>query len=565
MRRTLRVNEYGSDILHSSLFNKGTAFNLGERDRLGLRGLLPTRRLDMQQQLRRVEYQLAKEDSDIRRYNYLRDLQDRNETLFHRVLLDNIEDLAPIVYTPTVGQACLEFGSGFRRSRGMYFCKHDKHDIGSLMYNWPQRDVHVAVITDGGRVLGLGDLGANGQGICIGKLALYCAAGGLAPHRVLPIMFDVGTDNEDLLKSEFYLGQPHKRLPDDEYYELLDEVIRGLTTRFPGIFIQFEDFSSHRALSVLNRYRKSVLCFNDDIQGTGAVAVAGVLSALNSQGKSPDSLSQQRIVIAGSGSAGLGVANALCEAMVVQGLSQEEARSRFWICDIDGVLGEMPGRKLTTDQSVFARKDSTVGMSLKEVVDEVKPNVLIGLSTASGLFDESIIRKMADVNERPIIFPLSNPTSKAECTAADAYRWTDGRAIFGSGSPFDPVRMPDGNMRIPSQCNNMFIFPGLGLGASLAGASHIPEEVVYATSVALANSLTDSERQSGQIFPSVNRIREISHQIAMAVIRKTAELGIAKKKNLAGVDLEDDDQFGSWVNSKMYDPVYVPISSRINM
>ena len=285
MRKPIRIQEYGRGILEEGLFNKGTSFGVGERDRLGLRGLVPSEKLTMQQQLDRVRFQLDKEDSDIRRYQYLRDLQDRNETLFHRVLLDNIDELAPIVYTPTVGQACLEFGGSFRKPRGMFFCDYDRGDIGSMMYNWPGRDVHVAVITDSGRVLGLGDLGANGMAITIGKLALYCSAGGIAPHRVLPIMFDAGTDNEELHNDQFYLGSKKPRLEGDEYYTLLDELMFSLTNRFPNIFIQFEDFSSDRALDVLQRYRYQTLCFNDDIQGTGAVAVAGILSALEAQGK----------------------------------------------------------------------------------------------------------------------------------------------------------------------------------------------------------------------------------------------------------------------------------------
>ena len=567
LRKPIRVNEYGHSLMQNPLFNKGTSFNIGERDRLGIRGLIPSKRFTMQQQIDRATYQLRKEDSDIRKYVYLRDLQDRNETLFHRVLLDNIEELAPIVYTPTVGQACLEFGSSFRRSRGMYFSHYDEGDMASMMYNWPGRDVHVAVITDGGRVLGLGDLGANGMAITIGKLALYCSAGGIAPHRVLPIMFDAGTDNVDIRNDPFYLGQSHSRLKGQAYYKLLDELIFSLKNRFPNIFIQFEDFSSDRAMDVLNRYRYKTLCFNDDIQGTGAVAVAGILSALEAQGKPADALKDQKIVVAGSGSAGLGVVNALVESMVVgNGISEKEARSRFWVADIDGVLGtgkRGAGRAppLTESQMVYARDDETVGMSIEEVVSHVKPTLLIGLSTVSGLFSEKVIRHMAATNERPIIFPLSNPTSSAECTAEDAYHWTDGRCIFGSGSPFDPV-VYNGKTMVPSQVNNMFIFPGLGLGASLCGAKHISQGIVYATSLTLANSLTTQERDAGQIFPSVNRIRDISHSIAMAVIRQAANEGLANVKRLDGINVDSDEELATWVSSKMYDPVYVQVSSR---
>lgn len=439
--------------------------------------------------------------------------------------------------------------------------------MGSMMYNWPGRDVHVAVITDGGRVLGLGDLGANGMAITIGKLALYSAAGGIAPHRVLPIMFDAGTNNSAIRKDPFYLGQSHPRLEGDAYYKLLDELMFSLTNRFPNIFIQFEDFSSDRAMDVLNRYRYKTLCFNDDIQGTGAVAVAGILSALEAQGKPADALKDQKFVIAGSGSAGLGVVNALVESMMVgQGVTEEEARRQFWVADVDGVLGaaRTGGRAppLTKAQLAFARDDETVGMSIEEVVGHVKPSVLIGLSTVPGLFNENVVRQMGEANERPIIFPLSNPTSSAECKAEDAYAWTDGRCIFGSGSPFDPVEH-NGKTLTPSQVNNMFIFPGLGLGATLCGAKHISQGIVYATSLALAGSLTAEERAGGQIFPSVHRIRDISHAVAIAVIRQAASEGIANRKRLGDVDLDDDEEIATWVSSKMYDPVYVQVSSRV--
>ena len=331
LRPALRVTPTGKNLLSTPTFNKGGAFGLGERDRLGLRGLLPPRRLTMKQQIERTEAQLAKEDSMIRKNLYLRDLLDTNETLFHRVLLDNIKELAPAVYTPTVGQACVEFGEMFRRPRGMYFNSHDLGDMSAMMYNWKAKDVHVACVTDGSRILGLGDLGANGMGIPIGKLALYCAAGGIAPHRVLPIMFDAGTNNEELLNSDTYLGLQHERLEGDEYYEMLDEFMAAVYNRYPNVFLQFEDFSSDKAMDILNRYRDDYLCFNDDVQGTGAVSVAGLMSALRLQGKPVDALKDQRILIAGAGSAGIGVATALADAMVLQGLSREDVRMSLFL------------------------------------------------------------------------------------------------------------------------------------------------------------------------------------------------------------------------------------------
>ena len=389
--------------------------------------------------------------------------QDRNETLFHRVLIDNIRELAPIVYTPTVGLACQQFGTSFRRPRGMYFNAYDAGDMGAMVYNWSQEDVHVIVVTDGGRILGLGDLGVNGMGIPIGKLNLYCAAGGIAPHRVMPVMIDAGTNNKELLADPFYLGSKHTRIDDEEYYELLDEFMFAIFQRFPNAFLQFEDFGSDHAMTVLERYKNRFCCFNDDIQGTGAVAVAGVLSALNAIGEDASTaLKKKRIMIAGAGSAGIGVATALASAMAQQGIPLEEARKMFYVCDVDGVLSAERMSELTPEQQAFARDDDAAGLTLQECIDSVKPNILLGLTACPGLFTEEVITAMADNNERPIIFPLSNPTSKCEASAEQVYRWTEGRAIFASGSPFDPVEL-NGKTYTPSQCNNMFIFPGLSL------------------------------------------------------------------------------------------------------
>eukprot|EP00949_MAST-11_sp_MAST-11-sp1_P004472 g4472.t1 len=553
MRKAIKVKQEGSSILTDPLFNKGSAFPHGERDRLAVRGLLPPRSLTMQQQINRAVLQLEKEDSPIRKFTYLRELHDRNETLFHRVLLDNIKELAPIVYTPTVGQACQEFGLGFRRPRGMYFSTKDRGHMTSLMHNWPAREVQVICVTDGGRILGLGDLGANGMGIPIGKLALYCAAGGIAPHRVLPVMFDAGTNNEELLKDPYYLGEKHYRLEGDEYYEMLDEFIHAVFLRYPHAFLQFEDFGSDKALAILNRYKDRFLCFNDDVQGTGAVAVAGIMSSLRLKSQPITNLKNERIVIAGAGSAGLGVARALCDAMKQQGISESEAASNFYIVDINGVLDAK------SSNSEFARSDSAAGMGLKEVIETVKPSILLGLTACPGLFDEGIVRAMASCNDRPIIFPLSNPTSRCEVSYEDALEWTDGRVIFASGSPFDPVRLGNGSVRTPSQCNNMFIFPGLGLGASVAKCRLISPEMIYATSVALAESLTAAEYADGQTFPSIERIRDVSLNVAVAVVKTAAAQNLVTSTRALSIDLTSESEIAKFLSRSMYDPVYVPL------
>eukprot|EP00501_MAST-03F_sp_TOSAG23-6_P001832 GSMAST32.ASY1.ANO1.1910.1 assembled CDS len=521
LRKTLIAKKEGREILTDPLYNKGTAFRHGERDRLGLRGLLPPRRFTMKAQ------------TPLRKHIFLNEIHDRNETLYHRVLVDNIKELAPIVYTPTVGEACQNFGIQFRRPRGMYFCTLDRMNMASMMHNWPSKDVQVVVVTDGSRILGLGDLGANGMAIPVGKLALYCAAGGIAPHRVLPVQLDFGTNNEELLQDPFYLGLKHTRVTGDEYYELLDEFVSAVFNRYPNAFLQFEDFSSDKAQIILDRYRSERLVFNDDIQGTGAVAIAGIMSALRCTGRSVTSLKDQRILIAGAGSAGIGVAEALMNAMKQQGLKEHEAVEQFVVCDVNG-------------------------MSLSDAMKEHKPSILLGLSAQGGLFDKSIIKTMHHNTERPIIFPLSNPTSKAECSAADAYNWTKGSCIFASGSPFDPVKMKNGTIMTPSQCNNMFIFPGLGLGATLSGAKRCSDKMVYSCAVACAESVSEDELNKGMVFPDLDRIREVSLNVGTATVTAAAKEGLVTK-------MSSDDVLNcrEILARKMYDPMYVPITDNV--
>jgi len=549
----LKINTRGGDILSDPLFNKGTAFKTGERDRLRIRGLLPPRLSNMDVQVKRFLHNLKMEESNIRKYLLLEDLHDRNETMYHRILVDHIEEMAPIIYTPTVGQACTEFATRFRRPRGMYFCEADRGNMAAMVHNWPHRDVHVIVVTDGSRILGLGDLGANGMGIPIGKLSLYCAAGGIAPHRVLPIVLDVGTDNEELLNDDFYIGVQEPRLKGKAYFQLVNEFMLAVRNRWPNVLVQFEDFSSDKAQTLLNTYRHEHLTFNDDIQGTGATTLAGVFGAMRAKGDPVEALSDQRIVIAGAGSAGIGVGQVLKQAMLEQGRTKEEALNTFFIVDQDGLLGTQRLSELSPEQREFAR-DTDGGLSLKDVVKKYKPTILMGMTAVGGLFKEDMIREMAANCDRPIIFPLSNPTTKAECTAEQAFEWTDGRCIFASGSPFDPVTTKDGRTFYPTQCNNMYVFPGVGLGATVAGCKTITDRMLYVAAEALANFVTADELKEGKVFPHISTIREVSHRVAVAVAREAIKEGQASK-----IRPEQIENLEDHIRSKMYYPEYVPL------
>lgn len=405
------------------------------------------------------------------------------------------------------------------------------------------------VVTDGSRVLGLGDLGAHGIGISIGKLTLYVAAGGIHPQRTLPIVIDVGTDNEKLLNDPLYIGLSQPRLRGDEYFELIDEFMRAVTYRWPNVLIQFEDFSNESALTILEKYRYRYLCFNDDIQGTGSVTLAGIISALRSRGSTPEALCNERILVVGAGSAGLGVTNSLAWTMVTQfNVRHEEAFKQFYLVDQHGLLGN--GRAAGPAQMRYVRQDMKDKMSILEVIREAKPTILLGLTGIGGLFTEEIIKEMYKYCKRPIIFPLSNPTANAECSAQQAYELTEGNAIFASGSPFDAVTIGDKTFT-PSQCNNMFIFPALGLAANLVRARRISYNMLNKAGLALANSLTMEERSSGMLFPHINRIRSVSKEVAVAVARAAFSEGLAQIKEPA--DLEN------FITSAMYQPDYAPL------
>eukprot|EP00026_Physarum_polycephalum_P006125 Phypoly_transcript_06166.p1 GENE.Phypoly_transcript_06166~~Phypoly_transcript_06166.p1 ORF type:complete len:603 (+),score=84.99 Phypoly_transcript_06166:38-1810(+) len=546
------VHKAGIDLMHSPLYNKGTAYPHAERDRLNLRGLVPPRELSLDDQVERILIRYNSESNDLRKNMLLSSLQDRNETLFYKILIDHIKEMAPIIYTPTVGKTCLQFGQLYRRARGMYFSTADRGHMSSMVYNWPENNVDVIVVTDGSRILGLGDLGVHGMAIPIGKLALYTAAGGIHPAKCLPVMIDAGTNNPQLIADPLYLGLQHPRITGSDYFSLIDEFMHAVRQRWPHVLVQFEDFETTNALPLLQKYRDEHLCFNDDIQGTGAVALAGVMSALRVQGKNPEKdLGNQRIVCVGSGSAGMGVIAGIIMGMKQTGLTEERARKCFWLLDKDGLLGRMRAN-LSDNQLPFMRLEDEYPdkMSLTEVIKKVKPTILLGLSGVGGIFKEEDIREMTKHVERPVIFPMSNPDTRAECTAEEAFTWSDGKAIVATGSPFPPVNV-NGKLHFPCQANNMFIFPGVGLGGLLARTRVITDGMFYAAANALAAKLTPEQLAEGKVYPDISAIREVSRDVAIAVIKE------AFTARLAGIDAPPD--LKQYVEDHMYVPKYVPL------
>ncbi|KDD76796.1 malic enzyme [Helicosporidium sp. ATCC 50920] len=564
----------GSEILHNPVYNKGTAHSMMERERLGLRGLLPPRIMTLEQQMDKVmdQYWHGSDFIDpsqvseggithehTRKWTALTELQDRNETLFYRVLMDNFVEMAPIIYTPTVGWACMNFHKLYRRARGMYFSALDRGMMGSMVHSWPQEDVDAIVITDGSRILGLGDLGCNGLGISVGKLDLYVAAGGFHPGRVLPCVVDVGTDNERLRQDPWYFGLKQERLTGDAYYEIVDEAVRALMHRWPRAVLQFEDFAMPHAGPLLERYRSQHCVFNDDIQGTACVAVAGLYGALRVQGQPPAALTQQRFVVVGAGSAGMGVAGMIAEAMVKQGLSLQQARERFYIVDHRGLVTQarpdLPPHVVPFARPPLPSDELGEGAQLLSVVDAAKPTVLIGLAGAGRLFSKDVLQSMARHNDRPIVFPMSNPTSKMECTHEDAVTATGGRAIFASGSPQPRVQL-EGRTHIPSQANNMYVFPGLALGAHLARSNRVTNDMLMSAAEAVPAFLSDHELGLGLVYPNLNAIREISVGVAATVIKSAAEEGLLRNRKAAKALDKGDEELQTYIQSTMYYPEY---------
>ena len=540
------VAKRGLELVHDPLLNKGTGFPDSERDALGLRGLVPPQIVNIDDQVSRVMENFHRQQSDLDRYTHLENLHDRNETLYYRVLLSHIAELTPVIYTPVVGQACSQFAHIYQRTRGMYFSAAEIDRFEDMVGNWPEDEVEVVVVTDGSRILGLGDLGANGMGIPIGKLSLYVVGGGIHPRRTLPALLDLGTNNRALREDPLYLGRRVPRLTGPDYDAVVDTFVRAVHRRWPTALIQFEDFSNDQAFQLLARYRGQVLCFNDDIQGTGAVTLAGILSALRVTGQT---LSEQRVVFLGAGSAARGIADSIVSGMMAEGgLSLEEARARIWTLDSQGLVTRDRLNELSEHKRPFAQNSPPIA-TLTEVIRAVEPTVLIGVCGQPGSFTEDAIREMHRHCARPVILPLSNPTSKAECTAAQAYAWTDGAALFASGSPFGPVTS-GGRLLVPGQCNNMYIFPGVGQGVVSCRASRVTDTMFFAAARTLASLVGEDSLAVGRLYPDLTLIRDISIQIAVAVCE------VAFAEGLAGIDRPDDLE--SFIRERMFEPRYVP-------
>ncbi|HEX9179115.1 MAG TPA: NAD-dependent malic enzyme, partial [Burkholderiales bacterium] len=525
------------------LFNKGTAFSEAERDALGLRGLLPAHVCTMEEQLTRVMEGFRRQPTPLDKYIYLNGLHDRNETLFFRLVMDNAEEMMPIIYTPTVGQACQMFGHIFQRPRGIFVSARDRGHMARVLRNWPYREEVAAIcVTDGERILGLGDQGADGMGIPVGKLSLYTVCAGVRPITTLPVMLDVGTDNEALLEDPLYIGIKQRRIRGPEYDALVEEFVQAVGDVFPHALLQFEDFGNSNAFRLLRKYRDRICTFNDDIQGTGAVTLAAMYSALRVTG---GKLSEQTVLCLGAGEAAVGICDLIVAAMREHGASEAEARGRCWLVDSHGLVVKGRGG-LAEHKLPYAHEHAPVA-DFPGAVRALRPSAIIGVSGQGGGFGREAVEAMAEINPRPMVFALSNPTSKAECTAEEAYTWSGGRAIFASGSPFPPVRL-EGRTFVPGQCNNAYIFPGLALGVIASRARHVSDEMFFRAAKTLAHLVEPSDLEQGRLFPPLARIREVSTQIAAA----TAD--IAWQRGLARGHRPRD--LAAHIQEQMYQPAY---------
>lgn len=533
-RDTVKIALRGRDVLSDPMINQGTAFTHEERAALGITGLLPGGVMSMEEQIRRVYKQYQSEPTNLAKYTYLNSMRDRNEFLFYRLLTDHIEEMMPIIYTPTIGEAIQEYSHWFHRPRGIYLDIDNPELIESslLQDRTPAEDIELIVVTDSEGILGIGDQGVGGVAITIGKLSVYVAAAGVHPHHVLPVVLDTGTDNLDLLSDPAYLGVQHPRVRGEEYDEFINKFVKAVKKLFPNAMLHWEDFAAGNATRILNRYRDEICSFNDDIQGTASVVVAAILSAIRSSGTK---ICEQQIVINGAGSAGIGIANQLVNVMMTEGISEKEARSKFWGLSSRGLLVE--DGVLRDFQAPFARSREEVSgwdvenprkITLAEVVENTQPTILIGTSAQAGAFTEKIVKKMAEKVERPIIMPLSNPTTKAEATPENLINWTDGRALIATGSPFDPVEYKSTTFHI-AQANNALVFPGIGLGVIVCKAEKVSDNMIAAASSAVANAVTD-RRLGASLLPPINHLRSISAQVAIAVVETAKAEGLARKE-----------------------------------
>jgi malic enzyme len=554
-QRYISTTKKGEGVLMDSFLNKGTAFTAREREELDILGLLPPAIFTIEQQLSRVYESFCAKETPLEKFIYLASLHDRNEVLYYRLIHERIDEMLPIVYTPVVGEACQKFSHIFRRGRGLYISYDDRDRIEKVLRNYHTSEPSVIVVTDGERILGLGDQGAGGMGIPIGKLCLYTACAGVSPYSTLPIMLDVGTDNEERLADPLYVGLRHKRIRGAEYQAFIDRFVAAVKKVFPNVLLQWEDFLKENAIFQLERFRHQLCTFNDDIQGTAAVTLAGIFGGLRLTG---GAMRDQRLVFAGAGASAHGIAELFVSALVDEGVSVEDARKRIWTVDTKGLaVADRPG--LEGFKKEFARDRAELAdwkvadpsrITLEETLDHARPTILIGVSATPGTFSEAIVRKMAAFNERPLIFPLSNPTSKGECSAAQAIAWSDGRAIVATGSPFDPVTHGGVRHRI-GQCNNAFIFPGVGLGVCVAKARHVSDGMFLDAARALASMVTEADIAESAVFPRLETIRDCSHAVACAVIRRAVAEGHADAEVLE--DLEHV------VREAMWFPEYLPV------
>jgi len=540
---SIQIAITGYDLLHNPRRNKGTAFTAEERRARGIEGLLPPASLTIELQVARLHAELANLDNDLQKYLLLSDLQARNEALFYAVLMSDPASFMPIVYTPTVGEACQKFDHIFREARGMYLPISARGRLREILSNWPQKDVRFIVVTDGERILGLGDLGVGGMGIPIGKLALYTACAGVPPQYCLPVTLDVGTNNQDLLDDPLYLGLRQNRVRGEDYNAFIDEFVDAVQAHYPKCCIQWEDFANFNAVPILARYRSKVCTYNDDIQGTAAVALAGIFGALRISGQK---LTEQRFLFLGAGSAATGIAELISQAMALEGMDIATARRRNALFDIKGlIVGSRT--ELAEFRKPFALDHAPISV-FADAVKALRPTGIIGVSTVPKLFNQQVIEAMAAINERPIIFPYSNPTSRSECTAEEAYRWSQGRAIFASGSPFPPVEIA-GKTFVPGQGNNVYIFPAMGMAVFATEAKRVTDEMFIVAARAVAEQVTDQSLTTGLIYPPQSQILKASLHVATRVAEYIFD------KNLAGVSRPND--IGALIRTRAYRPVYL--------
>ena len=541
----------GQLLLDNPLLNKGSAFSENERRELGLLGLLPPHSSSIEEQLARTYENYRQKQTDIERYVFLTALQDRNEILFYRLLHDHITEMMPIIYTPTVGEGCRRYSHVFRRPRGLYISYPHRDEIPALLENAPSERVQVIVVTDGERILGLGDLGIGGMGIPIGKLSLYTLCAGIHPAATLPIMLDAGTDNRELLDDPLYLGWRHERIRGQEYDDFIEAFVDAVKQKFPDVLLQWEDFSKQNAARLLERYRDRLCTFNDDIQGTGAVTVAGILAAMKVL---QADLAAQRIVILGAGSSAIGISQQIASAMLRAGCSIDEAKHELWLVDSKGLVHT--GRlDLEASKRQFAQPIERLTdfdrFGFSDVIQNVQPTILIGTSGQAGAFSEQIVREMAAHVERPIIFPLSNPTSKSEAAPADLLEWTNGRALIATGSPFPPITRAGRSIRI-GQCNNAFIFPGVGLGVITSGARRVTDAMFSAAASVLSEFSPALRNPMDTLYPSLESVREISYQVALAVGAEAIRAGLSQLSSVNSLEVA--------LANKMWLPRYVPLT-----